>query len=121
MEKTASINEAAIAPVVNEISDQKDFKVYSNPESKKIVVLFYSRQKGQTIVTTYYKDGSLLQQRNLAINLGTNTWECYFPLKSSGAYIVKFKMNNLERNGKVFKSVSEFDNTSYAIKGSAWN
>lgn len=104
--RRALINEATIAPLVNEISGQKDFKIYSNAESKKIIVLFYSRQQGQAMVAAHYEGGSLLQQRNLTVNLGTNTWGCYFPFKASGIYNVKFNMHNLERNGKIFKSVS---------------
>lgn len=95
-----------MVPVIQQQSDQKDFKILSNPQSKRIVLVFYSTKTGQAIASIYYEDGKLLQQRNLTVIPGTNTWECYFAFEASGTYMVKFTMNDIKRSGKIFKAVS---------------
>src|SRR5574337_1662404 len=98
--KKAPTKNATMVPVIQQQSDQKDFKILSNPQSKRIVLVFYSTKTGQAIASIYYEDGKLLQQRNLAVIPGTNTWECYFAFEASGTYMVKFTMNDIKRSGK---------------------
>lgn len=83
---------------------QEDFKIYSNPNTSRIMVSFQSTVKGKALILFYFSDGKLLKREQVNVNKGQNSWEYKLPKTSIGIYIVEFKMDNIQRSGKVFKS-----------------
>lgn len=95
-----------IPSVDKKLQPVDDFKIYSEPKTSTIIIEFTSKQTGQAMLSVYYADGKLLNRKTLFVNTGVNTWNYQFPFKASGTFIIKFRMKDLERTGKVFKSNS---------------
>lgn len=98
-------SKAKLIPVVKENHAQQDFEIFSEPASQKITVVFRSPMAGKAVLNLYYPDGKIFEQRQLAVNRGINTWDCYYKFKSAGMYLVSFAVDSIERRGKFFKSV----------------
>ena len=96
---------STLIPVIKEKHAQEDFKIFSEPASQKITVVFRSPISGTALLTLYYPDGKIFEQRQFVVNKGMNTWDCYCEFKSPGTYLARFALDSIERSGKFFKSV----------------
>lgn len=103
--KRMDANASTMIPAFESNSQQDDFKIYSDPSVQKLTVVFYSRAQGRAMLNIYFPDGKIFEQRQLEVNKGLNTWDCYCEIKSAGTYIVKFSMDTIERSARVFKTV----------------
>jgi len=93
--------------VSTESNFQKDdFKIFSDPSLQKLTVVFYSPAQGKAMLNIYFSDGKIFERRQLEVNKGLNTWDCYCQIQSAGTYIVKFSMDTIERTARVFKTSS---------------
>lgn len=94
----------ALATAKTNVYTQDDFKVYSNPNSTRAIITFQSATEGKGLITLFYSDGRLIKKEQVNVNKGSNTWEYKLPRSSIGVYLVEFKMGNIHRSGKIFKS-----------------
>lgn len=95
-----------MVPGLEQTTLQDDFKVYTDPSLEKITVVFYSRKMGRAMLTICFSDGKIFEQRQLVVNKGLNTWDCYLEVSSSDIYIVKFNMDTIQRSAKIVKTIS---------------
>jgi hypothetical protein len=103
--KRVDAKESTMVPAIESSSIKDDFKI-TDPSAKEITVVFYSPAQGRAMLNIYSSDGKIFEQRQLEVNKGLNTWDCYCQIKSAGTYIVRFSMDTIERSARVFKALS---------------
>jgi hypothetical protein len=97
---------STMIPGLDQTRPREDFKIYADPSLQKITVVFYSRKTGNAMLTIFFSDGKIFEQRQLAVNKGVNTWDCYCEVSSSDIYIVKFTMDTIQRSARIVKMIS---------------
>ncbi|MGV3528422.1 MAG: T9SS type A sorting domain-containing protein [Flavisolibacter sp.] len=83
---------------------QPGFKVYSDPKSKRVTIIYVSAVAGKGMVSVYNADGSLVDRKEVVVKVGKNSWDYDIPRISAGIYLVSLKTAVEERTEKVFKS-----------------
>lgn len=97
---------ASMLPEVNAISKQQDFKIYNDPSSDQVIIVFRSGRAGKASLSVFTINGRLLDRREFPLNKGLNTWYYGFVFKSTGTYLMRLVADGKERSARFFKSVS---------------
>lgn len=105
-DKNQNIKKSTMIPANERILVKDDFKIFSTPFSKKITIVFGSPKTGKALLLILFSNGMIFDRREFEVDKGMNSWDFNCEFKSSGTYFVKFRMDTIERSGKVFKTVS---------------
>lgn len=108
------IKPALVPPSIKQVRVKKaqpDFKIIGLASDARITVFFRSATAGKGVLNVYASDGRLQGRMQVVVNKGPNTWEYYFPARTSGVFIVQFTMGkNLTRTGRVAKFIGQAKN-----------